>query len=657
MEARQRIVLVVMMVLTMAYLYHVSNRPAPDGPAPAQAEPQDEFTQPDASTGRGPGGPPPSTPEEAPAGEPAERTPDEAAPQARDGDELAMDTEAEDVHDYVEVQTPNFRAVFSTRGAALRRYELKDHFRTTDREHRLTLLDTVRDRTRSLAVAAVGDRRDLDKWNYRLAQGPAPGPEPGTQRLVFRATVAGWRITRTYTFAAPDAEAPPPALTWGFRTTTLFENVSQRPRELEWSMRALAGFLPDDPDGRFGSASYLLGFESDDEVELQDAYFAGLQGESVEEQSGTLRYMGLKGRFFTTLLGLDGEPRSAAYRVEHLALPPDGEYAASHPYMKPFLKDQPHSARMWWTFQRERSVSPGSARSYEFTFYGGPVQTDTLAFEPAFNKVVSLAFWSTFDPISKLLSRLLHFLYRFVPNFGICIILLTLIIKSSMHGLSRKALVSGHKMQKLQPLMKELKEKYKDDQARLQQETMRLWREHGVSPWGSCLPMLLQIPVFIALFGTFARDFSMRQAMFIPGWIEDLSQPDALFALGFEVPFFGWDTFNLLPVLFVGLQLFQQSMTPKSNDPQMAQQQQMMKMMPIFFVFIFYDMPAGLVLYFTISAAYTLVEHWFIRRNLDNGAAVSARPAAAAEAGAGAPAGAGVGTKNGRPKKKGKRKR
>jgi YidC/Oxa1 family membrane protein insertase len=218
-----------------------------------------------------------------------------------------------------------------------------------------------------------------------------------------------------------------------------------------------------------------------------------------------------------------------------------------------------------------------------------------------------------------------------------------------MHGLTRRALASGHQMQKLQPKIKELREKYKDDQTKLHQETMRLWREHGVSPWGSCLPMLIQIPVFFALYGTFARDFAIRQALFIPGWIEDLSQPDALFDLPFVVPLLGWTNFNLLPILYVAMQLFHQSMTPKSEDPNVAQQQQMMKIMPILFMFIFYPMPSGLVLYFTVSACYTAVEHWFIRRRLDAGETQAA--------GAPAAAGQGIGNEGGKGGKRKKKKR
>jgi len=167
--------------------------------------------------------------------------------------------------------------------------------------------------------------------------------------------------------------------------------------------------------------------------------------------------------------------------------------------------------------------------------------------------------------------------------------------------------------------MKELREKHKDDKPRLNQEMMKLYKQQGVNPMGGCLPMLVQLPVLIGLYGALYASVDLRQASFnlIPwtGWINDLSAPDALFILPSRIPVLGW-SINLLPLLMIVAMLWQQKLTPQSQDPQAQQTQQIMKFMPLVFGFIFYSMPSGLVLYFLTSTAIGVAESKLIRRHL-----------------------------------------
>lgn len=187
-------------------------------------------------------------------------------------------------------------------------------------------------------------------------------------------------------------------------------------------------------------------------------------------------------------------------------------------------------------------------------------------------------------------------------NYGIAILLLTVIVRVIFWPLTHKGTESMKRMQALQPQMAALKEKYKDNPQRMQQETMALYKENKVNPMGGCLPMLIQIPVFIALFRVVRSAIELRFSKFL--WINDLSEPENLFAGKFTIPFIGWDALNILPILMAVTMMWQQRLTSPAGTGTAEQQQQqkmMMYMMPIMMLFFFYSMPSGLVLYWTTS--------------------------------------------------------
>ena len=192
----------------------------------------------------------------------------------------------------------------------------------------------------------------------------------------------------------------------------------------------------------------------------------------------------------------------------------------------------------------------------------------------------------------------LSLFYKMVGNYGLAIILLTIIIKIALHPLTRKNFKAMKAMSKLKPHMERLKEKHKDPKI-LQEETMKLYKEHRVNPFGGCLPLLLQMPVFFALYSAFDNGIELRGAPFI-FWIQDLSSKD---------PYF------VLPIL-MGVSMFiQQKMTPSaSGDPST---EKIMLMMPIIFTFMFLQFPSGLVLYWLIQNIVTIVEHWLIEKGIE----------------------------------------
>jgi YidC/Oxa1 family membrane protein insertase len=199
----------------------------------------------------------------------------------------------------------------------------------------------------------------------------------------------------------------------------------------------------------------------------------------------------------------------------------------------------------------------------------------------------------------------LNLFHSWIPRFGIGIILLTVLVRLVFWPLTHKSTVSMRRMSEIQPKMKELREKFKDNPQRLQQETWALYRDNKVNPMASCLPMLVQIPVFIALFTVLRSAVELRYAPFL--WISDLSEPENLFPGVF--PFGG---LNILPILMAVTMGLQSALTPSTGDKQ--QQRMMMVMMPVMMLVMFYSFPSALSLYWTLSQVLSIVQMWYIRK-------------------------------------------
>lgn len=202
----------------------------------------------------------------------------------------------------------------------------------------------------------------------------------------------------------------------------------------------------------------------------------------------------------------------------------------------------------------------------------------------------------------------LRFLHRFIPNYGVNIILLTGIVKLVTAPLTQTSFKSMKAMQKLQPEMQRLRERYKDDQATLQKEVMELYKRHRVNPVSGCLPMLLQLPIFVGLYNALMHAIELRHAPFML-WINDLSAPDRLMMSGIGIP--------VLVLLMGASMLVQQWMTPQQGDPT---QQRMMMIMPVVFTFISINFPSGLVLYWLVNNVLTMAQQWYMLRSENGGA-------------------------------------
>jgi YidC/Oxa1 family membrane protein insertase len=254
----------------------------------------------------------------------------------------------------------------------------------------------------------------------------------------------------------------------------------------------------------------------------------------------------------------------------------------------------------------EQTIAPGAAHARTLHYYVGPKKYDVLKqLGRRQDEVMELGMLKWF---CKKLLWLLNAIYALIPNYGVAIIILTAIVRLVFWPITHKSTESMKKMQALQPEMAKLKEKYKDKPQKLNQEMMALYKEHKVNPASGCLPIVVQIPVFIALFTVLRSAIELRFSEFL--WIRDLSEPEGLFAGVLPIPL------NILPLVMTGTMIWQQRLTPSTGDPQ---QQKMMMLMPVVFLFIFYPMASGLVLYWSVSQLMSIVQLLMQRRKGEAG--------------------------------------
>jgi YidC/Oxa1 family membrane protein insertase len=256
-----------------------------------------------------------------------------------------------------------------------------------------------------------------------------------------------------------------------------------------------------------------------------------------------------------------------------------------------------------------------------FRFYVGPKKREILLryndAEKNAYKLSDLHFEETISTsvligwLANILKFFLELFYRLIPNYGVAIILLTVLIKVILFPLTHKSFESTARMQALQPKIAELREKYKNNPQKLNQETAALYKKEGVNPLGGCLPMLLQLPIFFALYSLLISHFELRGAMFIPGWIPDLSAPESIWDFSpVTIPFVGWHNLRVLPFVML-ITTFIQSRFTQAPDSSAQNMKLMTYAMPIVFFFILYDMPSGLVLYWTMQNILSIFQQMY----------------------------------------------
>jgi YidC/Oxa1 family membrane protein insertase len=259
-----------------------------------------------------------------------------------------------------------------------------------------------------------------------------------------------------------------------------------------------------------------------------------------------------------------------------------------------------------------------NSEKHEFSLYIGPVDYDILKKEG--NNLEKIVDFGSFfglkfivRPIAEyVLLPLFSFLHIFIPNYGFVIIVFSLIIKIVLYPLTKSSLQSMKKMQLLQPKITEIKEKFKDDAQKMNKETMKLYSTYGVNPAGGCLPLILQMPIFVAMWGLFQVAIELRQQPFL-WWIKDLSRPDIIASLPLKIPLFGIDKISGLALLMGITTFVQQKMTMK--DPK---QQSLVYIMPVMLTLMFMSFPSGLNLYYFMFNLFSILQQFYVNKKHDN---------------------------------------
>ncbi|MCG8636724.1 MAG: membrane protein insertase YidC [Desulfobacterales bacterium] len=261
--------------------------------------------------------------------------------------------------------------------------------------------------------------------------------------------------------------------------------------------------------------------------------------------------------------------------------------------------------------QKVERLDPGKQGKYGFTLFMGPKSHKVLSqYDNDLAKSINFGF---FDILAKPLLIVMNIIHDVLPNYGIAIILLTVLIKLIFWPLGTKSYKSMNEMKKVQPLMMEIREKYKDDKQRMNQEIMGLYKTYKVNPASGCLPLLVQMPIFFALYRMLYMAIELRHAPFV-GWINDLSGPDRLFNFDFSIPFmYAPSGIPVLTLVMGASFLLQQKMTPTAGDPMQAK---MMMLMPIFMTVLFINFPAGLVLYMLVNNVISMGQQFYTQKKL-----------------------------------------
>ncbi|GMO31971.1 MAG: membrane protein insertase YidC [Termitinemataceae bacterium] len=289
-----------------------------------------------------------------------------------------------------------------------------------------------------------------------------------------------------------------------------------------------------------------------------------------------------------------------------------------------------------------RSTLNASRTTDTYRFYLGPKTQDELAkydnganawgyTEMRMEKIANASgFWGILNPLERLLKWLLNIFYMLVPNYGIAIILVTLLVKVLLFPLTKKSSEGTIRMQAMAPKIKEIQDKYKENPQKLQMEMGALYKREGYNPISGCLPMLVQLPIFLAMYNLFNNHFELRGALFISGWIPDLSSPETIWNFApFRIPILGWSDLRLLPFVYVGSQLLYSKVTTTPDQMSNPQMKMMMYAMPLIFFFVLYNVPSGLLIYWIMSNVLTLFQQLMINKMMAPQKAAMAAAAAA----------------------------
>lgn len=474
----------------------------------------------------------------------------------------------------IKIETPLYRAVFSNAGASIKSFELKEYYLTTDPDSPLIdLVKLKKDGEDFLEINFDGPSNPKNKKIIYQVNKEAIilDHESPPRDLTFRSmTSDGVSVNQTFRFY-PD----------NYHIDLLISLLNNSENQVEGNLEAhLKNIPPQDKKSYYSFIGVAL---------LCNGELEEIKSKKMEEEryiSGAIGWMAYEDEYFMTAI-IPDDQTGGGFKGRLL---PSGILKAT--YLSPTL-----------------SLKSGEQISSRFTLYLGPRD---LSFLKPLGKKLDMAInfgWT--DIIAKPLLHALRFFHQYVKNYGLSIIILTILIKIIFWPLTHKSYKSMKEMQKLQPLMAKIREKYKHNKQQMNRELMGLYKTYKVNPMGGCLPMVIQIPVFFALFRILGSSIELRHAPFML-WINDLSAPDRLFNFPFQIPFMSPPYGIPVLTLLMGASMFiQQKMTPTPGDPTQAK---IMLFLPIIFTALFINFPSGLVLYWFVNNILSIGQQYRIKK-------------------------------------------
>ncbi len=461
------------------------------------------------------------------------------------------------------VRSDLYQAEFTNRGGRILHWRLPRYDGPDGRPVDLVRTDAELD----VKLATETGVSDLGQALYALQESDLPG---GGKRLVFTAgRPGGLRITKTYTLPADRY-----LVDLDISIEGAGDAVSYR---LAWD----GGIPPAEKNEKqYRTGAGTIAFLGKDKETLRPGSFKKTEEKILD---GNVKWAGVRNKYFMAVMI---PPEGASSRV--IATGDAVEHVTGAEVVMPVLN---------------------GAADHAFHVYLGPMEYKRLKADGhELEQAVDLG-WKIFRPISKWLLVIMVWMYKYIPNYGIVIIIISTLTKFMFYPLTRTSIKSMKAMQRLQPEFAVIKEKYKDDSQRQQAAMMELYKKHKVNPMGGCLPIVVQMPVFYALYAVLANSIAMRGAPFAL-WINDLSSPDTIATVaGFGL--------HVLPFILFLTTVAQQKLTPTGADPR---QKMLGYMMPLVMLFIFYSFPAGLNLYWTVNNILTVAQQWAIHREEPAGA-------------------------------------
>jgi YidC/Oxa1 family membrane protein insertase len=511
----------------------------------------------------------PSTKEETVQSQPAPTASPQPAPAVQKMERPAGSMASTAEEKEVVVETPLYRAVFSSTGASIKSFKLKKYHLTADPDS--PLVDLAHGQVPLVTIHFdLAGKKDTNPVVYHVDENSLTMEAGASPReLTFRATTSDGLLLQQTFRIDPDHYA----IEHGFTVSNPLE------KPVEGILKARIANLPPKESTSYYSfigASLLLNNKYE-EIASKDL-------KSEKSLSGLIAWISYQEDYFMT------------------AFVPEAESQSN------FLGRTLASGVLEGTLSAVlQPIHSGNQFSTRSTLYLGPRDLDILK---VIGRKLDLAIdfgWT--DIIAKPLLYLLRFFNQYMGNYGIAIILLTILIKILFWPLTHKSYKSMKEMQKIQPLMAKIREKYKDNKEMMNKEMMSLYKTYKVNPMGGCLPMVIQIPVFFALFRILGNSIELRHAPFVL-WINDLSAPDRLFHLPFTIPYMTPPSGIPVLTLLMGASMFiQQKMTPTPGDPMQAK---IMLLMPVIFTFMFINFPSGLVLYWLVNNVLSIGQQYRI---------------------------------------------